>query len=198
MMTTTSMVTSRVGKMFVFVTLAAAFAGCADGRRGSDEDPPLPDVVDMYTFDSLEQMVSTSDLIIVGHVTDMALGRMAGEPGPTGNGDVQFFDATIAVEEVMKGERSTRVSVEVDEISMPFEEGDAGMFFLLERATGPGYLVVSSTGVFLYEGDRIVSSNAEYAWTAQAELQTRQELESVVRSSVADPVSPAAPYGARG
>ena len=129
----------------VLVVLVSAISMVGCSKDSSSEDQAGAGQSDLYVFDSLEQMVATAVLVVVGEVKGIKAGRVAGDPGPSGNGQIQFLDAQIAVENILKGEAGSDVTVEVDEFFLPFEEGTQGVFFLRATDSAPGHVLMSST-----------------------------------------------------
>ncbi len=159
------------------------------------EGPGVPEMIDRYRVETFDQLVATADTVVVGEVSSLEPGRVAGDPGPGGGGQIQFYDAVVSVDEVLKGEGTERLEIEVDEVFMPFAKGDRGMFFLLAKQESPGYILVHSTGAFIYSGETVRSSNSEPAWAARAELKSPADLEADVRAVVdAGTASPAPLY----
>lgn len=93
-----------------------------------------------YHFTSLEDMVATSDLVVVGEVTAIERGRFSPDPDPTSR--IGYRNVTLTISETLKG--STPGSTVVVEESayfgdgisfeyhdMPWSQlGDVGVFFL--------------------------------------------------------------------
>ena len=182
-----------VALMGVFVTVSCS------GTEGSG----APEMIETYRVGSFDQLVATADTVVVGEVSSLEPGRVSGDPGPGGGGQIQFYDAVVSVDEVLKGKGTERLEIEVDEVFMPFAKGDRGMFFLLATGEGypgyvkgsPGHILVHSTGALIYSGETVRSSNSEPAWAARAELKSPADLEADVRAVVdAGTASPAPLY----
>jgi len=79
-------------------------------------------------FSSLADLVRGSDAIVVGTIVSVRPGRAAGDPRDGAEGQVQFFDVVIQIEERLAGPRdSGEITIEV-----LFLEGIRGSLFSIE------------------------------------------------------------------
>jgi hypothetical protein len=120
---------------------------------------------EIVSFDSLPQMVATSDLVIDGTVRMVEPGRIVG----AGDASIQFAQVTVSVDRVLFG-RSDAANVVVEEYGLerghPSRVGDHGVFFLHRKADAPTfYRLVNSQGKFLdEEKGGLVAPNDEADW----------------------------------
>ncbi len=101
-------------------------------------------------FSSLADLVRGSDAIIVGTIVSVRPGRAAGDPRDGAEGQVQFFDVVVQIEERLAGPRdSGEITIEVlflegirgslFSIESPWWRPDASSVFFLNLDTGlPG------------------------------------------------------------
>jgi len=187
MTTPTSTAISRARPRAIGVAwLGAALALLVACSAASSSPGPLPAREDVYQFDSFEQMAATADLVVRAEVSSSEEGRVAGEPGPDGNGDLQFFDFSLSAVETLKGTTPGQLIVELDEIWQPFHVGDEGIFFLeaIEGRQG-AYILISSTGAFILQDDKVHASNPEYEWVSPAESMSSAEFVEFVKQAIA-------------
>jgi hypothetical protein len=93
-------------------------------------------MMEVFSFESLPQMVATSDLVIEGTVQEVEPGRVVGE----GDAEIQFAQVTLSVDRVLSG-RMDAASVVLEEYGLerrhPSRVGDHGVYFLHRRRTRP-------------------------------------------------------------
>lgn len=92
-----------------------------------------------YHFTSLEELVATSDLVVVGEVTAVERGRLQPDPDPASR--IGLRDVTLAISETLKG-TAPGTAIVIEEVGydadgsfelddMPWSQlGDVGVFFL--------------------------------------------------------------------
>lgn len=166
-----------------------------------------------YYFESTSDMAATSDLVVVGTVSQVAQGRQLGDPADNEEDPMYVRDATVSVEEVLKGSPTESVVVEQQGIfpstgvtvaledSPWLQVGDRGVFFLYD-SSDPGqppdhYYLINSVGLILLDGSQVISFSetplaASYLDMAPAEL-----LESVaaeVDLAVTEGLPPQEPF----
>lgn len=90
--------------------LALALLRGGEGNPSTAQKPsasskPLPvrgfEASEVFYFDSLDKLVATSDLVVVGTVTDVRTGRVI--PDPAGEYPTRYLNTTVRIEEVLKG-----------------------------------------------------------------------------------------------
>jgi len=130
------------------VLLAAVACGSQPSMPAADEKP---DTVALgsrwpYHFTSLEELVATSDLVVVGEVTAIERGRVQPDPDPASR--IGLRDATLTVFETLKG-TVPGAAVVIEESAydgdgsfeyedMPWSQlGDVGVFFLTHSTGQP-------------------------------------------------------------
>lgn len=81
--------------------LAIAIVGvsCSSASLDASGGGPSFAARDVFTFSELPEMVATVDLVVLGTVTDVTSGRTVGPPEEA----IQYTDATLRVDEVLKG-----------------------------------------------------------------------------------------------
>jgi hypothetical protein len=161
-----------------------------------------------YDFTSLEQMMATSELVVLGTVEDVRLGRIAGAGT---EGEFQILDVILRVERVLWGQEDSELLVveedgweldDKDQIPMavngllPSEKGDRGVYFLVQGGTG--YQYVGSQGRFLESGNHLEGSDYEGdQWSADVQAWNLDRLIAQIRDAgdaiKAGQVSPASP-----
>lgn len=134
------------------IIIAVTFTACSNSDQGQSISDVRPDTIATvstwhYSFDSLEAMVATSDLVVVGEVTAVSQGRLMNPDDPSI--PTRYRLVTISIQEVIKGiyanstvlmEEAGYVpngaSFEIDE--MPWSNiGDVGIFFLAKYPDQP-------------------------------------------------------------
>ena len=134
--------------MLVVRTAAVAAVLLAAAGCGSQSPVPVaeekPDTIAHsgrwhYHFTSLEELVATSDLVVVGEVTGIERGRVLPDPDPASR--IGLRDVTLAISETIKG-TAPGAAVVIEEVGydadgsfelddMPWSQlGDVGVFFL--------------------------------------------------------------------
>jgi hypothetical protein len=138
---------------------------------------------EVFSFESLPQMVATSDLVIEGTVQEVEPGRVVGE----GDASIQFAQVTVSVDRVVFG-RMDAASVVVEEYGLelghPSRVGDHGVYFLHQKTDAPFHRLVNSQGRFL--DDRkggLVAPNDQADWVRAIEGQSLSQLESDVEGA---------------
>lgn len=135
-----------------------------------------------YDFTSMEQMLATSDLVVLGTVTDVAKGEVTGGSVPDeveaagggeGDGAVQAYIVSLRADQILGGTGATavakgavlpiRMSSSV-ELPLPVS-GARGVFFLKRQITSTAYGFINDEGVFLLDGPKVDSvTDAQDAW----------------------------------
>jgi hypothetical protein len=138
----------------------------------------------LFHFDSLPQMVATSDLVIEGTVQSVEPGRVVG----SGEAAIQFAQVTLSVNRPLFGSiDSTGVVIEEYglESSRPSQVGDHGVYFLHQKTDAPQfYRLVNSQGRFLEDGKGgLVALDHEASWVKVIENQSLSELETEVQAA---------------
>ena len=125
------------------------------------------DVVDahhmreIYTFDSIGQMVAASDAVVVGVVRESYPGRVVEEDADVGGG-LSFTEVVVDVDRVFEGIDSKALTLEIDEISAGdnrewLTPGATVMLGLTQIADEPPlYRPTNTQSVFVFVGDRVV------------------------------------------
>lgn len=123
------------------VILCGAASACSSPTQVSPTPAPFPVAQD------LPSLIRDAPLIIVGRVTGIQPGRVAGE----GEGQFRFNDVRITVEKQLKGKVSAEVLVEqlakagptvTSEVGQPYEKGQRYVLFL---RPGEGVRYIAST-----------------------------------------------------
>lgn len=123
-------------------------------------------------FNTLNEMVRKSDLIVIGSIVDIGPGYTVGEPP----GQLRFPEAQLVIDQVLKGDPSlSKVSFYSDTIGSTGnlletegirnnKIGDRGIFYLSPSKSEPAgsYMLVSSQGSFIMgESGVLVPRNSE-------------------------------------
>ena len=120
---------------------------------------------EVFSFESLSQMVATSDLVIEGTVQEVEPGRVLGE----GDAAIQFAQVTLSVDRVLFA-RVDAASVVLEEYGLelghPSRLGDHGVYFLHQKTDAPAlHRLVNSQGRFLDDGKGgLVAPNDGVDW----------------------------------
>jgi hypothetical protein len=190
------------------VALAVVVAGIVTAQSGSEPAPavttttaPEPDPVavssDAPRFTSLAQLISASDLIVRGRVTDTEPGRTFGDG--TSAARITSRLVTLDVSEVLRGdapdgELGTLLVEEegwtaegaplVVDGAAPSAEGDEGIWFLVDPgdATTGALIVVNAQGRYLAEGSHLAGAAGNDPLVAQLGALSETELASRVRA----------------
>ncbi len=123
------------------VLLAAAACGSQPAVSAAEEKPDTVAFSSRwhYHFNSLEELIATSDLVVVGEVTAIEPGR--GIPAEDPHSGIGYRDVTLTVSETLKG-AAPGAAVVIEEAGydadgsfeyedMPWSRlGDAGVYFL--------------------------------------------------------------------
>ena len=141
---------------------------------------------ELFNFESLPQMVATSDLVIEGTVQKVEPGRVVGE----GHGAIQFGQVTMSVNRVLFGNiEPSRVVLEEYglEYGHPSQVGDHGVYFLTQKNDGHGpqfFRIVNSQGRYLDDGNGgLVAPNDQADWVKAVEGKSLSQLESDVEAA---------------
>jgi len=141
---------------------------------------------ELFNFESLPQMVATSDLVIEGTVQKVEPGRVVGE----GHGAIQFGQVTMSVNRVLFGKiEPSRVVLEEYglEYGHPSQVGDHGVYFLTQKNDGRGpqfFRIVNSQGRYLDDGNGgLVAPNDQADWVKAVEGKSLSQLESDVEAA---------------
>ena len=123
------------------VLLAAAACGSQPVVQVAEEKPDSVAHAGrwQYHFTSLEELIATSDLVVVGEVTAVERGRVQPDPDPASR--IGLRDVTLTISETLKG-TAPGAAIVIEEIGydadgsfelddMPWSQlGDVGVFFL--------------------------------------------------------------------
>jgi hypothetical protein len=138
---------------------------------------------ELFSFESLPQMVATSDLVVEGIVREVEPGRVVGD----GDASIQFAQVTLSVDRVLFG-RMVAASVVLEEYGLelgnPSRVGDHGVYFLHQKTDAPAYhRLVNSQGGFLDDGKGgLVAPNDEADWVKAIEGESLSQLQSDVEA----------------
>jgi hypothetical protein len=157
------------------MVLFVALAGC--GSVPAD----VAGVIEMHASEhfypeSLAEMATASDLVVVGEVVSVEPGRiMEGEAG-TGDGRIQVLIVSVAPEETVLGDSNSAISFEIlgREITASGEpgravvvnglhapkEGERYLLFLTTEGSGGTHGLVSYDGLLRIVDDRISTTLA--------------------------------------
>ena len=141
-----------VHSLVVMGSLALVLAACSgstEQRAAKEEKPEVIALTSVwhYSFDSIETMLATSDLVVLGEVTAFRQGRLLFPQEP--DTSHRLRESTITISEVLKGEYTgtTLILEEQGYFSdgTPYElgempwsvVGDIGVFFLKRNAFFP-------------------------------------------------------------
>ena len=125
---------------------------------------------EIYTFDSIGQMVAASDAVVVGVVRE---GRVVEEDADVGGG-LSFTEVVVDVDRVLAGIDSKALTLEIDEISAGdnrewLTPGATVMLGLTQIADEPPlYRPTNTQSVFVFVGDRVVPGLNRDEFTNQA------------------------------
>ena len=141
---------------------------------------------ELFSFESLPQMVASSDLVIEGTVQKVEPGRVVGE----GHGAIQFGQVTVSVNRVLFGKiEPLRIVLEEYglEYGRPSQVGDHGVYFLTQKNDGHGpqfFRIVNSQGRYLDDGKGgLVAPNDEADWVKAIEGESLSQLQSDVKDA---------------
>jgi hypothetical protein len=138
----------------------------------------------VFTFESLPQMVATSDLVIKGSVQTVEPGRVVGEEDAA----IQFAQVTLSVDRVLFGSLDA-TSLLVEEYGLeanhPSQVGDHGVYFLHQKIDAPTfYRLVNSQGRFLDVGTGgLLALDDEAPWVRAIEAMSLAQLERAVQAA---------------
>ena len=141
-------------------------------------------MLEVFSFQSLPQMLATSDLVIEGTVQEVEPGRVLGE----GDAAIQFAQATLSVDRVLFG-KVDAASVALEEYGLelghPSRVGDHGVYFLQQKTDAPAFhRLVNSQGRFLDDGKGgLVAPNDGADWVKAIEGEPLSQLESDVEAA---------------
>lgn len=141
-------------------------------------------MLEVFSFESLTQMVATSDLVIEGMAQKVESGRVVGE----GDAAIQFAQVTVSVERVLFG-RMTAASVVLEEYGLErghlSRVGDHGLYFLHQKTDAPAFhRLVNSQGRFLDDGKGgLVAPNDGADWVKAIEGESLSQLQSEVEAA---------------
>jgi len=220
----------KVAALFMGFSLLST--GCSESERSSNPaslsaeefaqikpETTAEGGAEAFYFATMEEMAATSDLIVVGTVAEVSLGRESGtesaEPEPEADTSPKerVRDATISVQEVLKGPEGREAVLEeygFDRSGQPYEMGnkpwslvgDRGIFFLIHgdgQAT-THYSLVNSDGRVLFEDSKSVSFGPSPVSESLRNM-TAAEAEEAVRAAVAraqaSGMEPQTPYEVR-
>jgi hypothetical protein len=152
-------------------------------RATRDGDGGMKEV---FSFDSLPQMIATSDLVIEGTVQNVEPGRVVGR----GDSAIQFGQVTMSVDRLLFGELEPS-GVVLEEYGLEYGHlsrvGDHGVYFLTQKDDGIGprfFRIVSSQRRFLDDGSGgLVAPNDEADWVKAIEGESLAELENDVEAA---------------
>jgi hypothetical protein len=139
---------------------------------------------EVFSFESLPQMVATSDLVIEGTVQRVEPGRVVGG----GDASIQFGQVTVSVDRVLFGRRAP-ANVVLEEYGLerghPSRVGDHGVYFLHRKTDAPMFhRLVNSQGRFLDDRHRgLVAANDEADWVKAIEDESLSQLENDVEAA---------------
>ncbi|GBE25623.1 hypothetical protein BMS3Bbin02_01911 [bacterium BMS3Bbin02] len=129
----------RVRLALVIGLSAGLFAGCSTATSTTTETEPEPQVAvasaeptgrPRQMFASLADLVRGSDAIVVGTIVSVRPGRAAGDVRDGAEGQVQFFDVVVQIDERLVGPRdSGEITIEV-----LFLAGIRGSLFSIESS----------------------------------------------------------------
>ena len=138
---------------------------------------------EVFSFESLPQMVATSHLVIEGTVLEVEPGRVVGD----GEASIQFAQVTVSVDRVLFG-RMDAASVVLEEYGLelghPSRVGDHGVYFLHQKTDAPAFhRLLNSQGKFLDDGKGgLVAPNDQADWMKTIEGESLSQLLSDVEA----------------
>lgn len=162
-----------VGSMVLSGGGGPAPAGSGSGKKPvAGSAPPSSDrstgtAREVFNFDSIAEMVATSDLVVEGTVTAVRPGRVLEVDG---GHTFQFTDVDVAIKEVLAGgQADTRISLEIDQGLFPRlgtsevwpKVGADYFLFLHEKADNGRLRPTSSNGVLMIDGASVRSEQME-------------------------------------
>ena len=174
--------TSRLARWAPLV-LPLLIAAVVTWIRWPDSPPEPVDVTSTSpTFDTLEDLVAASDLVVIGVIEDAAVGRAISDPtDPTAGIRTTLY--TLQIDTLLAGEAADRVTIEhetallggtpitIDGIEPP-QVGERSLFFLIAGTTNefPHHALIGSQGRYPINGSTIRSiSNDPAQCDAQRE-----------------------------
>lgn len=146
---------------------------------------------EIFSFDSLPQLLATSDLVVLATVDSIGVGRVEGDghlegPPPEGeseveaSGGLQLYDVDLNVERTLYGrDVPSTISIEEDGVLVsPWHVGDRGVYFIERDPISDHWRVLSSQGRYLVTDGQVVASNDHLAWAREVE---RLDLDGLIR-----------------
>lgn len=182
----------KLARTLALVTVALVLAAC-----GSDPttQPPAGIGKEVYTFDSLDELVATSPVAVLGRVRSVEPGRELGSDEGTWSANL----ATMSVEQVLIGDVPNEIYVEETGTNgVPYlEQGERVVLFLLpykgdspNDGVAPFFVNIGSQGRFVVEADSTVTpANHEASWI--------NELRGIPLESLLDLVTRASDIASR-
>jgi len=161
----------RLGRWAPAVAIVVV-AGVAGVLRLSGDDEPDPEAVQSSAavFETLDDLVAASDLVVVGTITDVADGRTITSPGDPGAG-IRTRLVELDVTDALHGDAPDPLVVEeanafadgapiVLDGMTELHDGDTAIWFLVAGGSDamPYYAVVNSQGRFQIMGDSLTAS----------------------------------------
>lgn len=157
---------------------------------------------EIWVFASLDQMVATSDLVVIGTVDSVSTGRALGD-GVAPDPDLQFMELSITATSSLHNNAGPVIQLEVEthpigysDAPVWFEPGTKAIFFLHEKADRPEwYRPSNSQGVFILDPatQRVVagvSGAMTDAYSGLTLVQFQAEIDAAVRAVDAGLVQP--------
>lgn len=198
--------TSRVEEIGSTATVDHAFVeaptsgeSAANSSAVSTGAPPPPaaaEAAELYHFDNLDQLVATSDTVVIARVANTAPGPRLGD---SVGFQLQLQEAELDITEVLFGPVPTGSSlyelgwdgdgraIEANSVSA-VASGDEGIFFL-SSAEGPSvapgsHVLINSQGRYLFgEGDSLQAANERDELSRDLAARGRQQLTADIRTA---------------
>lgn len=157
-----------------------------------------------YWFESLPRMVATSDVVVLGTVTDIRQGMTVGEPGE----EIQLLDVAFDVQEALYGstEPSRTLTVQSDPF-IPTEPEWRGIgntvLLFMKVNTDPGaegrYYPINEQSVYLVSGTDVQATTDHDSFSREVAAMTLDEIREKVKEAAeaiaAGDVKPQEPVG---
>lgn len=168
--------------------VSLALAACGGSESSSSPLTATPamsgEAREVYTFDSLAQLMATADLTVEGSVRAIEKGKVVGagdidgeppkgESAVEASGGLQLYDITLHVADMVYARSDTGSPEPGDDLTLaedlvlvaPFKVGEHGYYFLQDRPGG-GLETLSSQSRFLNQDGTMIPSNPDVEWAA--------------------------------
>lgn len=166
-------------RLWVLAPLFLLLAACAQDEGGNLS--PGGAASSEYWFDSLPEMVATSDAVVLGNVVDVKTGITEGTPPD----DIQLSHADLEVKEVLYGSADMPSTVTVETLQFVAPEpdwrasGNTVLAFvkLSTEQDAPGiYYPINEQSIFLLSGTDVLATTDHDSFSERVSALTVDEI----------------------